>query len=70
MRIARYKCDRCGTEFKYFPHPAIKNPDDNIEYFIFEDFDLCNKCAKEAKKLYLEFQKKINTWIKNKESIE
>jgi len=67
MRIARYKCDRCGVEFNYSPHPVIKNPEDNIDYFIFEDCDLCNKCAKEAKELYNDFKKKINTWMKNKE---
>ena len=70
MRIARYKCDRCGIEFKYFPHPVIKNPKDNIDYVIFEDFDLCNKCVKEAKDLYNDFKKKINTWMKNEEEIK
>ena len=67
MRIARYKCDRCGVEFNYFPHPVIKNPKDNIDYFIFEDVDLCNKCAKDDKDLYNDFKKKINTWMKNEE---
>ena len=67
MRINRYKCDRCGVEFNYFPHPTIKNPKDNIDYFIFEDRDLCNKCAAEAKELYNDFKKKINIWMKNKE---
>lgn len=67
MIINRYKCDRCGTEFRYSPHPIIKDPIDNIDYFIFEDIDLCNKCLKEAKDLYNDFKKKINTWMKNKE---
>lgn len=70
MTIARYKCDRCGTEFKYFPHPVIKNPNDNMDYFIFKDIDLCNKCAKEAKELYNDFKKRINIWMKNEEEIE
>ena len=67
MIVNRYKCDRCGVEFKYSPHPVIKNPKDNMGYFIFEDLDLCNKCAAEAKELYNDFQKKINTWMKNEE---
>lgn len=67
MRIARYKCDRCGVEFNYYPHPVIKNLKDNIDYFIFEDCDLCSKCTKEAKDLYNDFKKKINIWMENKE---
>lgn len=70
MRIARYKCDRCGTEFNYYPYPVIKNPKDNMDYFIFEDYDLCNKCGKEAKELYNDFKKRINIWMKNEEEIE
>ena len=67
MRIARYKCDRCGVEFNYYPHPVIRRPTNNIDYFIFENYDLCKKCAKEAKDLYNDFEKKVNTWIKNEE---
>ena len=67
MRISRYKCDRCGVEFNYYPHPVIKNPEDNIDYFIFGDWDLCNKCVKEAKDLYNDFKKKIKIWMENKE---
>ena len=67
MRINRYKCDRCGVEFNYYPHPVIKNPENNIDYFIFEDCDLCNKCVKEAKDLYNDFKKKIKIWMENKE---
>ena len=65
MTIARYKCDRCGVEFNYSPHPVIK-PENNIYYFIFEDYDLCNKCAAEARRLYNDFEKKIKIWMKNK----
>ena len=70
MKVNKYKCDRCGKEINK-PYRVTDNLKKDaimdIRYFLFGDYDFCDKCGKEAKDLYLEFKKKINTWMKNKE---